>query len=336
MRRISDEGFETVEDPEGRFKLTGVSPGRGHVVVRAKGFADGAKEVAGLGPGANVAGVVVALEPEAVVEGLVRDSMGARIQDAKVYEGRLPGSRTRDAHVLAETDENGLFEFQTGRTEQMTLVVWHPDYSCGWTRVTPELGVLTECTVVLARDVTVRGVVRVDGRPAGGRTVFFVPQFDAQLGLREKTATDDDGTFEFTGLPSCDAKITATAANGRAKEWNGFLDEGQVKEIVFDFAQASCTVEGRVLFEGQVPPDASLSLLVFTKAGEEGRYARIDEEGRFRFDSVPAGPVSLTVDAKNAAGKLGFDEKRFRLREGDTHRVEFQLKPIDKPITGGR
>jgi len=96
----------------------------------------------------------------------------------------------------------------------------------------------------------------------------------------------------------------------------------------FEFSPADSVIEGVVTFDGKTPEHATLSLLVYTSAGEEGRRAKVGRDGTYRFEAVPAGPVSLTVDAEDADGRLGFDEERFRLGEGEVRKLDFGLTTL--------
>ncbi len=330
--RLSDHGFVRVQDADGRFRLEGIAPGQGMVVVRAVGFGPGSEAIAEVRKGETVTGVVIHLEPVAVIEGTVTDTRGRRVPDALVFLDRLPAKRARVRRAVARSDGDGKFRYEPRAPSPLNLVVWHEDYAPTTTAALPEPGSPTQCPVVLGEGATVEGKVWRGREAAIGQRVEFMPQFD-DLGFSQSTQTGADGSYHLTKLPSCDAAVLVTLAGEsaqgtRTKQWNGVLNDGQVVMADFEFAPADSIIEGTVLLDGKVPERATLSLLIYTAAGEEGRYTEMDSDGSYRFEAVPMGPVSLTVDAEDAEGRLGFDETRFQIGEGEVRQTDFNLHLI--------
>ncbi|HEO70835.1 MAG TPA: carboxypeptidase regulatory-like domain-containing protein, partial [Candidatus Hydrogenedentes bacterium] len=325
-----------VQDPGGRFRLEDVPPGDGRVAVRAVGFKEDNQRVSDIEPGETVRDMVFRLDVAVGIRGRVENTSGAAVAGAMVFRERLPSETMRERAAVARSDSTGRFLYETNEAGLMNLIVWHVGYAPAAVSVVPEYGTQTEYTVVLGDGATVQGKVWVGREAAPGLMVRFEPQFD-DFGYHEVTQTQLDGSYRLAGLPSCDATVTVTMEGAtpdamREKHWSGFLDEGQTVMADFQFAPANSAVRGKVTFQGKAPARATLSLLVFTSSGEEGRRTDVNRDGTYRFDDVPAGPVSLTVDAEDDAGRLGFDEERFRLEEGEIKEVDFELNVL--PVVG--
>jgi hypothetical protein len=328
----SDAAFTLVENEEGRFQIPDVPAGKsGSVEVRAQGFALASQPVADTVVGLERKPLKLLLEPAAAVVGIVRNSQGEPVADVRVtFRVASSGEALRTKHPVVQTDKEGAFRHETSSNDPLKLDFYHSDYAPLTLTVTPEVGRDVECNAVLGKGGSVQGRVWMGREPLPGQPVTFTPQFD-DIGSPISTKTGPDGSYKLAQLPVCDGtvEVTLTEAGNRTKKWNGYIEEGQVEMVDFEFAGANASVYGQVTMSGEAPKRATLSLLVLTEAGEEGRTANADELGYYRFDSVPLGPVSLTIDAENSEGKLGFDESRFELQDGESRNVNFKLEPLD-------
>ena len=342
--RASDAGFVAVEDAEGRFRLENVPAGRGVLAVRAEGFASASEHVAQVRPGEAVSGLVIRLDPVTLVDGLVKNVQGANVAGALIFLERIPPEPDQDREAVGKSDSEGRFEYESVANEPFRLAVWHEDYAPAFVTVTTEPGVTAPsestrrgtptvpCTVILGPGAVVEGTVWYGGSLLPGQPVTFRPQFE-DLGFAATVETDATGRYRLAKLPACDASVSVTLAGenqgNRTKQWNGLLEDNQVVTADLRFAAADSIIEGTVLMGGEAPERATLSLLVLTEDGEEGRTTEIASDGSYRFEAVPAGPASLTVNGRNAAGQLGFDEASLRIRNGETRQVDLDLSVIE-------
>lgn len=324
--------FVPIEEASGAFKLEGLSAGNGVIVVRAEGFAEARQEVALEHPGDIASGLVIRLQPIATIDGLVRDASGTAVTGALVFLDKLPSERLREQKTVAESDDNGRFRYETPDGQAITFAVWHEDYAPAFVSISAESGVTTECTVTLGRGAVVEGKVWYGDTPLADETIVFRPQFD-ELGFEARAHTDASGAYRFEALPTCDALVAVTLSGenqgGRSKQWTGLVEEGQTLNVDFRFTPADASVEGNVTLDDQAPESATLSLLIATDAGEEGRTTLTGADGAYRFDAVPQGFASLTVTAKNADGKLGFSEMNFKIKAGEEKQANFFLGVIE-------
>ncbi len=325
-------GWIRVEDAQGRFSLTGLSAGRGALMVRAAGFSSFTGERMEIRAGITVQDHTIRLEAASLIEGFVRSTGGTPVANAGIFLERLPAGKKRSAKPIARSDERGLFRYETDSLASLTFVARHPDFAPDFSEVQPQAGVTTELTIVLGAGAMVEGTILYGSKPLANQAVVFAPQFN-DLGIRVSAITDSRGHYLMRQLMPCDAAVTVSlsedSADGvRSREWNGLLENGQLVTVNFAFSEANSVIEGAILLDGAVPESASLSLLVMTDAGEEGRFVHMKADGTYRLESVPAGPVSLTVNAEDAAGRMGFDEGRFRIRPNQQRVTDFDIKSI--------
>ncbi|HOZ49758.1 MAG TPA: carboxypeptidase-like regulatory domain-containing protein [Candidatus Hydrogenedentes bacterium] len=328
-----DKGFLEVEDAEGRFRLDQVPPGRGLVIVRAIGFKVGSAPVADIGAGQVVTDVVVQMTPVTLVRGLVKSARGGCVADALVFREVLPPESSRERQAVARSNDAGEFFYEPKMGGAMKLVVWHPNFAPAVSSVTPVPDETTECVVLLGDGATVEGRAWQGMNALVGLQVTMKPQFD-DFGFEASAETDASGRFRIVKLPSCDATVSvilpgASEEGQRTKQWNGFLENGQTALVDFEFPVATSVVYGSVTYNGEMPERASLSLLVYSEAGEEGRFVEMAADGTFHFDAVPAGPASLTCEAEDNDGHLGFDEERFLLHEGEQREVRLNALAVE-------
>jgi len=114
-------GGTLIEDPQGRFRLEPLEPGRARVTVSAPGYVPARSEEVEVLEGETVRGVILTLQPGGTLRGTVVDESGAVVPGAVVYwaedagwkrpEGR---ERARGRMPSASDMPAGLREFAAG------------------------------------------------------------------------------------------------------------------------------------------------------------------------------------------------------------------------------
>lgn len=215
-------------DAEGRFRTSGVKPGKVDVTVRKEGFRPSVTKNVAAADG-NTATVDVTLDPGVAVTGLVLGPSGTP----------LAGASVRCTKVQAQTGR-GAMGFRMDRApDESGSATSGPDGAFTMSGLAPgsyevrasAKGMLTNdpvttaagspCTVRLAEALRIAGFVRCNGRPVAGVEVGAEPQDDgagdpmarmrARMAAMEDSmasgsftsmnaTTNADGAFEIGGL----------------------------------------------------------------------------------------------------------------------------------------
>jgi protocatechuate 3,4-dioxygenase beta subunit len=313
---VSREKPDTTTGADGSFRLAGLEAGEYALTVSREGYAP--KRV----PSATVAEKGPNDWPEIVlaagvpIAGVVRSSKGDAIVGAEVFafsEGTSRNSRT---------DPEGKFRLEGFGTERRVMLnVMAEGYSALQKQITPSP---EEVVLVLTTSGTIRGRVEdaATNRPV---TDFTASYADARgqlagavrvvmgLGEREKSFQSPDGSFELADVPPGKWGVRVSSPGYRPAEVSGIeIAEGETKEGVVVALKKGAVISGRVLDprRGTGVPNASVSwtegsdasgmgagmaVLARLDAGG-GTAATTDADGRFRFDGLPSGKITLSAE----------------------------------------
>ncbi len=165
-------------DRRGFFKLGGLAPGKGILVVEAPGYVEAAREVRIQEP--STAPVKVELRKAGVVRGVVRDSTGKPISGARVHVEALGEKRRSWQDLLpprriiarGATDPRGRFQLPLSRAGVFSVRASHPLYLPAASEAfeVPQAGERgPELSLTLSEGLTLRGTIRNrEGVPIGG------------------------------------------------------------------------------------------------------------------------------------------------------------------------
>ncbi|MCP3918086.1 MAG: sigma-70 family RNA polymerase sigma factor [bacterium] len=258
-------------DAEGRFAID--VPPEGRVSTRGPGLPVlvGARG-AGLAPSTVVpwtgrAGeeLVLRLRPGGVsVRGVVVDPTGAPIPGARVRVGdtyRL-GSSFLGVQVMAE-------EAGPGRLNPAQLT--DPDRA-----------------MTMQRVGHARGYLGSQALTSDGKLGRLLPTPGA--------TTDEDGRFTVFGVEPGPTPIRVDAFGFAPDSLVLDLAAGNQRTLEFKLERAA-RLAGQVRREDGLPIDRGVAYVV-GDAGGARRSQRIDQEGRFAFDNLPAGPVHVFADCE--------------------------------------
>ncbi|HEU5251101.1 MAG TPA: carboxypeptidase regulatory-like domain-containing protein, partial [Thermoanaerobaculia bacterium] len=197
-----------------------------------------------------------------------------------------------------------------------------------------------EVVLVLTTSGTIRGRVE-DGATNRPVTDFTASYTDGRgtliggirvvmgMGDREKTFQSPDGGFELSDVPPGKWNVRVSAPGYRPAEVSGIeLAEGETKEGVVVSLKKGGVVTGRVLDprRGTGVPNASVSwsegsdvsasspgMMVLSRLDAGGgRAVTSDADGRFRFDGLPTGKITLSAghpDFLDVSKQVDLDEE---------------------------
>jgi protocatechuate 3,4-dioxygenase beta subunit len=316
MAGMNREKPDASSGPDGSFRVAGLEAGEYALAVSKDGYAT--KRIPSVtvqAPGPNEWTAVV-LAAGVPIVGLVRNSKGEAIVGADVFAfgGEAGGTRS------STTDPEGRFRlegFSADRPMMMTIVA--DGYSALQRRVTPSP---EELLLVLKTSGTIRGRVEdtATNRPI---TDFTATYTEARGGFAggmrmvmaggetQKTFQSPDGSFELADVPPGKWIIRASSPAYRPADVSGIeLAEGETKEGIVISLKKGAVVSGRVLDprRGTGVPNAAVA---WSEGSQEGMgpgmavlagldggaetAVTTDADGRYRFDGLPAGKITLSA-----------------------------------------
>ncbi len=205
--------FDAAEDeavltgPDGRFRIHASDVGPHDLRVRAEGFASLLAEIT-VAEGPHDAGALE-LTRGREISGIVRDSAGGAVADARVWvpEG---GRSVRPAAILGRNESavdsetrtggDGRFVLRAVTERAVELLATHPDYGRGRVSLGEKSA---ELTIVMPPPLRVRGRVidAASGDPVAGAEVA------TGFGRPAGAVTDESGEFECTDITADDLYV---------------------------------------------------------------------------------------------------------------------------------
>jgi protocatechuate 3,4-dioxygenase beta subunit len=303
----SEEKPDTVSGSDGAFELRGVEAGRYQVSASKEGLvAKAPATVDVVEKGENEIPPIV-LEAGVSIAGAVRNTKGEPVPDAQIFvagEGnRSPGS----------SDPAGRFRITglpSGRP--VMLFVSAAGYATRQSNATPPAENLA---ITLDTSGTVRGRVE-DAETKSPLADFSISRSETSSGggggmvIRFGNAREarsfhaGDGSFELPDVPPGRWTFRAEAAGYRAAEVSGVeVGAGETKEGVVLSLKRGGSLSGRVIESARGAPVANASVSWRASGGGAGFGFRFgpdaqqqttsDADGRFGFDSLPEGKITL-------------------------------------------
>ena len=277
---------------DGRFRLSGLSPGEYVLTVYRTGWATETRDatiVEGKGPDP----FTIALAPEAVVSGRVVGKKGGGVAAQNVYAQAV---ETRDrSSGYDRTAPDGSFRF-----EGLKAGVAYNLYLYGTGSNTPKAVVTPPAERV---EVVVNGtgrlagrVVDPDGRPVTAYQV--TAQADRSSGgsgwfdsARQDVASEA-GEFAFDNAPAGALEVRVVAKGYQAARVGGVVvEEGEAKEGVEVRLSRGASLKGRVVEARGGTPVAG------AEVSAESAPARVvaGADGAFEFEALAPGKVRVTA-----------------------------------------
>ena len=294
------EGGVVITDADGRFEITGQSPGAYQLTARHSLFSEGSARLTLEDKDGVIEIPVVA---GGAIGGVVLSSQGAPLAGAEVsLQNGADGGGMRLGLDGQNTLTDGLGRF---RFEHLAA----GRYKVGATLRTEASPVIDvplaagdireDLRLALDAGATVHGTVR--GLPENERAGVMVSAQGAQ-DYFGNTRTNPDGSFEFAGVPKGTLTLRATAGDlvmgsSHTAVREVTIAEGQVDvsaEIAFE---DGLSISGTVMRRGAPVSGARVSAFM-SGTGRQGS-ARADENGAFRVAGLEAGRVIVTAFAEN-------------------------------------
>jgi large repetitive protein len=312
---MNREKPDATSGTDGSFRVAGLEAGEYAAAVSREGYATKRLPVLTVeASGPNDWGAI-ALATGLTIAGVVRNSKGEAVVGAEVFAFG-EGSGARDS----TSDQEGKFRLEGFGERGVVLIVRADGYATLQRQVTPSP---QEVVLVLKTSGTIRGLVEDAGtkRPV---TDFSAAYTEAQGGFaggirmvlgggdNEKTFQSTDGSFELSDVPPGKWNVRASSPGYRPTEVSGIeVGEGETKEGVVLSLKKGGVVTGRVLDPrgGTGVTNASVAWSESSDAGGFGPAAAMmarmngdgsgvttDADGRFRFEGLPAGRLTLSAE----------------------------------------
>jgi len=312
-RRISWQRREVKAYSQGHYEIQFTYPYPAHLIrIEADGYKPGISRAIGSDEGDVT--IDFALESGTGPSGIVRlpdgqPAAGAEVilctpsQGAYIRNGR--NEQRRDSQYV-ETKEDGKFAFPV-QSDVHALIVLHDK---GYLEIT-ESDLAESTKLILQPWSTVTGKVLVGNKPVANETVrlgFDRPPDSSQPRIYHdyRTQTDGSGTFVFDRVPPGQARLSRMIRiNDRRSRYSHStpveIKAGQTVNITI--GGMGRPVTGKVLIPDYLKEtfDWQHTDYGLRVNSSEGPYRqlgfKIDADGTFRIDDVPAGDYYLYVNA---------------------------------------
>jgi len=322
----STEGKE-FKDPEGTFRVSGLSKGKYRVTSLAEGYAQSYKGGIEVELEKTTSGVVIKQQPAGGIHGHVVDAIGKPIEGAEIVqknplhsilfgEVRLPRRK-----ILARSDAKGEFEMGSLPAGTFTLQARHSDYCPEEKKVKVNKGEMTEgVEFQLVQGGMISGVVlaKVDMQPVTGATVkastsstFLIPDMAAP-----EAKTDQSGLFDIIKLEPGTYSLIVSAPDFADKTLEGLTlaENDAIADLIIELSQGG-SLAGTVRDLAGKP----LAKRMIVAVGPGGqKFAQTDEQGKYAITNLKEG--IYTAGAIEVSGEMmGMGASR-----SDMHFVEVE------------
>lgn len=361
---------EAQSDAKGRFELRGLGAGRFTLSATARGLAPATIGPIEVEEGRRIEDVSIVLSRGGVIRGRVLDARSTPVTGAMISASRV-GMMSPNMTV---TDGNGDYRLE-GLPSGMYTVTKMAAFSIGTKDAAADMlrGMMTKSARVengaeLVLDfqeesdgtVKLTGVVRVDGRPASGVLLHFVPDDsddtepiddDGESGKTMKfqmTTSDSAGRYSIDTLsPGNWSVVVQSSVDMSAASRQTFeLELTPAVEQTRDFSLSRTGVEGVVLRRGDRAPvgGARVSIDALDEGDGVDPYAKrigsrraadlfADSKGHFRASGLAPGRYRIVAGGTGVLNLGGGNYARsapreVTLAEGQViDGIEFELEP---------
>jgi len=314
---LSTDGKE-FNDPEGKFRVSGLSEGKYMLTSIAEGYAQSHKGGIDVEVEKTTAGVLIKQQPAGGIRGHVVDAIGKPIESAEVVQKNPLHStpfgeiRLPQRKALATTNAKGEFEMDSLPEGTFTLQARQQNYCPAEQKVKVEKGEVTEnVEFQLVQGGVISGVVlaKVDLQPIAGATVnastaasFLIP-----LPGGAEAKTDQNGLFDIIKLEPGTYSLTVTAEDfaDRTVEDLTLAENEAITGLIIQLSQGG-SLAGTVRdFAGKPIANRMIGAVGpgGTKMGqtdEQGKYAIMNmKEGVYTAGAIEIG-ATPTMGASRA------------------------------------
>lgn len=269
----------------------------------------------------------ILLERGITVTGRVTDDAGSPLANASVFVTNV-GDETdarrissRIAPGSAETGADGTFRISGLEPGSVHVMVRRDGFVAH--RSTHATDTLTTLDVKLERGLTLRGIVRRDGKPLARVEVGATTA--ATGGDHQSARTDENGRFELRGLIR--ARYTVHAFHEDRNREIRDVDPAQQRELVIDLdPQPRGTIFGNVT---GIPATGGKHgrRAVYVQSDDRGVEGAIDEQGNYRIEDAPVGSVWVAAQVESSGAMRSSARRRIDVVAGQAVRVDLDLSP---------
>ncbi len=285
-------------DPEGKFRVSGLSAGKYMVTSIAEGYAQSSKGGIDVEVEKTTAGVLIKQEPGGGIRGHVVDAIGKPIESAEIVQKNplhstllgeigLPQRR-----ILHTTNAKGEFEIDSLPEGTFTLQARHQNYCPAEQKVKVERGEVTEnVEFQLVQGGVISGVVlaKVDLQPIAGATVKLSTgsTFLSMLPGAAEAETDQNGLFDLIKLEPGTYSLTATAEDFADKTIEDLtLEENEsITDLIIELSQGGSLVGTVRDLSGK--PIANGMIVAVGPGGM--KMGQTDEQGKYALRNMKEG-----------------------------------------------
>ncbi|MEM6675248.1 MAG: sigma-70 family RNA polymerase sigma factor [Planctomycetota bacterium] len=334
--------------PDGRATVTGLGEGQHAIEVAADGFATTWAILTPQLQPASSTELTVSLEPEAILEGVVRDGEGRPVEGTRVFIAlELFDGRSFNDRWSADTGPDGRYRIGSVSYGEIEVRATSRFGQSASTEIDFEVGGTVTWDPVLAEPDPVTGVLLdADGEPRSdwwvrGHDVRNVPEDDGDENPRglpgswsAAAMTDADGRFVLRGLEDDALVLSAQASSEwRADEPFAVFDEidRAASPLVLRLPRfgAPAVVRGAVAPSGGANPTGLRLALVDPRLVAD-RERELGADGAFEFTVVVAEGETVPVDLQVRIGESTVVASRtFDLAAGDD--VDLGVWDVEAP-----
>ena len=336
--------FSRRRDEEGRFRIDAVEPGPVTLVAKAPGYGETSVEIPHVESGQVVRGIEIRLRGQATVAGIVLDVYGEPVAAVGIIPGEIPRVKHPSTAVVAASDAEGAFRLEGLCAGPQTISAYHDDYAVASVSVELAAGREEAVTITLPKGGIVEGTVYHDGSPWPGQSVQLSAGRAGGSGSPPVagllTDTSEDGTYRFENVRPGDGSLLVRAwllpdEATRQRRWlsqGTVAADGETTVVDFHFAPASASLEGQVSFDAEPLHNVSITLFVENPTGTEQYNTRVNDNGQYQFERVPAGPAWLHVNSltMELSGEVAVG-----ISEGEAIHLDVDLAHADPHPTQG-
>ncbi len=316
-----------VSDEAGRFRLTGMPPGRAEVVATSEGLCEAVSPTVELLAMQEFGGIVLHLERGDTIRGVVRDSAGKAVAGANVNANSADGFRRLNLLALGQqgavTDVEGRFSL-AGLTRGVYEVGVDATGYAPRSLAGIDSAVSAPLEITLGASAHVAGTVRLRGSSERVKRVEvqLVPWFgddNAIPGFEipdAKNAATDDGAFLVADVDPGQYRIAARGA-GTTRAYSSpiTVEEGTSVDGVEIEVERGALLSGRVVDGATGAPVAGADVTCFTAGDDEPAPLAVPGMHNVHISTRigRGGPFSFSPDRQSVGRAKSDSEGHFEI-----------------------
>lgn len=264
---------------DGRFEIAGISTGKATIAVQATGYQTESSEQEL--KATETRPFLVGLHGAGVIRGrVVAEATGEPVGKANVEIAHPEFDRS------VKTNSRGEFEILKLPPAELSLKVFAEGFEESEKKATAtEAGEPVEISLIGNAGLTGTVTDAVENQP--------IPNVKIRIaGTELSTETGEDGTYRLAQIPGRQATVQVVGRGYRQQEFQENFQVGEEKML-------NVELKGGTILAGVVQDALSESPIVEAEVEVVGtsQKSKTDEEGRFRFEDLMAGPRSLKISA---------------------------------------